>query len=155
MEIDIRTATAAEAAAFFSNIPEFKGSYPLSEYEKRLKNTPQLALLAYAGGEVAGGKAGYALSPDCFYSWMGAVLPQWRRHGIAEQLAEHQEQWAKEQGFTRIRFKTRNSCRAMLQFALSRGFNIIAVEPKESVADYRIWLEKLLLNTGKLSPETT
>lgn len=144
-ELTVSMATAAEAAGFFHKIPEFKDSYSISEYEKRLSGTAQLVLMAYVNGEAAGCKAGYALSPGCFYSWMGAVLPQWRRHGIAEKLAEKQEQWARAQAYQTIRFKTRNSCRAMLQFALGRGFNIIGVEPKEAVHDYRIWLEKTLL----------
>ena len=142
LALDVKRGTAAEAAAFFSKIPEFRGSYPPGEYEKRLTQAECLVLMAYANGEPAGCKVGYRLSPDCFYSWMGAVHPQWRRHGIAELLAVQQEQWAQEKGYTRIRFKTRNSCRAMLHFALNRGFNIINVEPKELIPDYRIWLEK-------------
>lgn len=143
--LEVKTGTAAEAAAFFGTIPEFRGSYPAAEYQKRLSNPDHLILLAYAEGSVAACKVGYAISHDCFYSWMGAVHPQWRRQGIAELLAVAQEKWAKEQGYAHIRFKTRNSCRAMLHFALNRGFNIIGVEPKDSVADYRIWLEKSLL----------
>lgn len=145
MEPTIRTGTAAEAAAFFSTIPEFKDAYPASEYEQRLGRTAHLILFVYVNGQAAACKAGYALDRDCFYSWMGAVLPQWHRQGLARQLALRQEQWAKEKGYTRIRFKTRNSCRAMLQFALARRFNIIGVEPKEAVRDYRIWLEKTLI----------
>ncbi len=144
MEPIIQTGTAAEAAAFFSSIPEFEDSYPLSEYEKRLGQGEHLILIAYAYGEAAACKAGYGLDAACFYSWMGAVLPQWRRHGLAALLATKQEEWALAQGYTHIRFKTRNSCRAMLHFALSRGFNIMSVEPKEAVSDYRIWLEKSL-----------
>ena len=145
MNITISTGTAAEAAAFLATVPEFTDSYPAEEYHKRLQAAEHLILLAYADGEAVGSKVGYQLSPDCFYSWMGGVLPQWRRYGVAELLAVQQEQWAVEKGYTRIRFKTRNSCRAMLHFALNRGFNIIEVEPKELVPDYRIWLEKSLL----------
>lgn len=145
VELKVKKGTAAEAYAFFSSIPEFKDSYPAAEYAKRLARTEQLVLIAYASGEAAGCKAGYALSSSCFYSWMGAVHPQWRRLGIAELLAVAQEQWAKEAAYTHIRFKTRNSCKAMLHFALSRGFNITRVEPKDSIPDYRIWLEKSLL----------
>ncbi len=141
----IRKGTAAEAAAFFPLIPEFRESYAAAVYEKRLTGDGQLVLMAYVDGEVAGCKAGYSLSTDCFYSWMGAVLPQWRQQGIAERLAVQQAQWAQANGYTRIRFKTRNSCRAMLHFALSRGFNIVDMEPKEFIPDYRIWLEKSLL----------
>ena len=43
-----------------------------------------------------------------------------------------------------ITFKTRNVHKAMLIFALSNGFNIIAAEEREEVAANRIWLRKLL-----------
>lgn len=144
VSLEVKKGTASEAATFFSNIPEFRNSYPPAEYEKRLNQTEYLVLMAYAEGEAVGCKVGYRLSLHCFYSWMGAVHPQWRRHGIAELLAGQQEQWALKKGYTHIRFKTRNSCRAMLHFALNRGFNIISVEPKEMIPDYRIWLEKTL-----------
>ena len=145
MAVHISTATAGEAAAFLSRIPEFKDAYAVDEYSKRLSQNEHLILLAYADeGEAVGCKVGYRLNESCFYSWMGGVLPDWRRHGVAERLAEEQEAWAKERGYQRIRFKTRNSCRAMLHFALNRGFHIIGVEPREQLPDYRIWLEKEL-----------
>ena len=77
---------------------------------------------------------------------MGGVLPDWRRHGVAQLLAEQQEAWARNQGYSVVRFKTRNHCRAMLQFALRRGFNITGVEPRPNASENRIWLEKSLLN---------
>lgn len=144
MKITIREGTAAEAAAFLASIPEFSDAYPLQVYEEQLSQQPHLILLAETGGAVVGCKVGYALSKECFYSWMGAVLPQWRQQGIADQLAEQQEVWARNQGYPTVRFKTRNSRRAMLHFGLRRGFNIIGVEAKETVPEHRIWLEKQL-----------
>lgn len=146
LAIAIKEGTAAEAAALLHQIPEFKDSYPLEEYQKRLSREDHLILLAYdtAAGQPVGSKVGYKLSDGCFYSWMGGVLPAWRRHGVAEMLAVAQEEWLRERAYTRLRFKTRNSCRAMLHFALSREFHIVGVEPREHVADYRIWLEKAL-----------
>lgn len=145
MAIHITTASIDAAAEFLSRIPEFKDSYPPEEYRKRLLQNQHLILLAYTeDGEACGCKVGYELSNTCFYSWMGGVMPQWRRHGVAELLAVAQEKWAQKQGYERIRFKTRNSCKAMLHFALSRGFNIVGVEPKDQLIDYRIWLEKEL-----------
>ena len=145
MAIHITTASIEAAAAFLSGIPEFKDAYPLGEYQKRLEQNEHLILLAYTEDGVACGcKVGYRLSSSSFYSWMGGVMPQWRRHGVAELLAVAQESWAQEQGYERIRFKTRNSCRAMLHFALNRGFHIVGVEPRDQLPDYRIWLEKEL-----------
>lgn len=151
MEIKIKEGTAAEAAAFLADIPEFTEGYPPEEYQKRFAENEHLILLAYDATEqvVLGCKVGYRLEEDCFYSWMGAVLPGWRRHGVAEVLAQAQENWAIKRAYKKVRFKTRNSCRAMLHFALRRGFNIIGVEPREKLSDYRIWLEKELKNEAR------
>jgi len=64
--------------------------------------------------------------------------------GIAQALADAQETWAKEQGYSTITFKTRNSHKAMLLFALKNGFNIIGFEAKETIAENRILLQKPL-----------
>ncbi|AHM61285.1 GCN5-related N-acetyltransferase [Flammeovirgaceae bacterium 311] len=145
MNFSVKKGTAEEAALFLSTIPEFASDpYPPEKYKVRLHQKPHLVLLAVANGETAGCKVGFALDEHCFYSWMGGVHPKWRRQGIAELMAEQQEAWARNQGYTTVRFKTRNSCRAMLQFALMRGFNITAVEPRPLVSENRIWLEKAL-----------
>lgn len=92
-----------------------------------------------------GFKVGYNKENNgSFYSWMGGVLRAYRQAGVARELARVQEAWAKKEGFTRIRFKTRNRHKAMLLFAIKNSFAIMAVEPREIVAEYRIVLEKEL-----------
>jgi GNAT superfamily N-acetyltransferase len=76
---------------------------------------------------------------------MGGVLPEFRRHHIANQLADAQEKWAKENGYTAITFRTRNRHKAMLLFSIKNGFQIIGVEPRETIDEYRILLRKNLL----------
>ena len=71
---------------------------------------------AEVDGEPAGFKVGYERE-NYFYSWMGAVLPAYRRLGIAQKLADQQEKWAKSAGYTTIRFKTRNHHKGMFIFA--------------------------------------
>jgi len=72
------------------------------------------------------------------------VIPGFRRNGIALALAMEQENWAREQGYTSVTFKTRNMHKAMLSFALNNGFNIIKVDLEEEVGQHRIWLTKEL-----------
>ena len=92
-----------------------------------------------------GFKVGYDRDQDgSYYSWLGGVMPAFRRKGVALALAEAQEAWAKEQGFQSIRFKTRNRHKNMLHFALSRGFNIVGFEAHEDIGESRIWLEREL-----------
>lgn len=140
----VRTGTIDEAVAISTQIPEFSNPHQAEEYEKRLKNVPSLVQVAEYEGKIAGFKVGYAKGEQLFYSWMGGVLPEFRQFGVAKALAVEQEKWARAQGFTRIQFKTRNRLKAMLHFALGNGFDIVAVEPRESLGEYRILLEKAL-----------
>lgn len=124
-------------------IPEFHNPHGLATYQERLKNVPSITLVAYVDGIPAGFKVGYE-KDGYFYSWMGAILPDFRRLGLARQLAERQEIWAKEKGYPHVTFKTRNRLKPMLIFALSRGFDIIEIQPKATIEEYRIILRKRL-----------
>lgn len=124
-------------------IPEFDGPPPEEEYRRRLTGVPHLILVAYFGKQAIGFKVGYQRD-GYFYSWMGGVLPNFRRLRIAEKLARKQETWARAQGYDSITFKTRNQHKAMLIFALKNGFNIIGFREKESVETNRILLRKSL-----------
>ena len=143
MKCDISECSIAEIVAISNQIPELKNPYPVEEYEKRFAIAPHLILAAYVDGKAAGFKAGYERE-GFFYSWMGGVLPAYRQLGIAKQLADYQERWAKGQGYDSITFKTRNVHKGMLIFALKNGFNIIDVESRTDVGANRIWLKKVL-----------
>lgn len=144
MSLQIRHCTIAEAVACSRRIPELVNPYDTIEYERRLPGVPHLLLLAESGGEMAGFKVGYERE-GTFYSWMGGVHPAYRREGVAKLLAREQEDWAKQQGYRHIRFKTRNYLKPMLIFALTNGFYISAVEKRADPLSNRIWLEKVLV----------
>ncbi|MBK7940001.1 MAG: GNAT family N-acetyltransferase [Lewinellaceae bacterium] len=38
-------------------------------------------------------KTNFLALPDTFYSWLGGVLPEYRRQGVATQLMQHQHDW--------------------------------------------------------------
>lgn len=139
----IQTGDIAIAVALSRHIPEFRDPYPAEVYHSRLAGKLHLVLLARAGEEPIGFKVGYERS-GFFYSWMGGVLPAWRGQGVADALADAQEEWARRQGFDRIRLKTRNRHRAMILLAVRRGFSILSVEAQKTVDEYRIWMEKQL-----------
>ena len=75
---------------------------------------------------------------------MGGVLPEYRKQGIAEMLADYQENWARENGYTTIRLNTREKHKAMQAFSLKRGFVITEKIAKIPEQESRIWMEKLL-----------
>lgn len=145
MKYQIRQATPTELLWVHEKIPEFPGKASLEFYTDRLKDRLHLALVAEKDGELLGFKVGYQdNSPNTFYSWMGGVRPEFRKHGIADALAEFQENWARQKGFNTLFFKTRNRFPAMICFGLKRGFKIIKVIPKGGVEDYRVVMRKEL-----------
>ncbi len=139
----IQHGSIEEVVAISRFIPELVNPYGAEEYRKRLAGKKYILLIAYINNYAVGFKVAYDKEKDgSFYSWMGGVLPDYRQAGVARELARVQEAWARNEGFTTIRFKTRNRHKAMLLFALKNGFQIMAVEPRETVAEYRILLEK-------------
>ncbi|MDO1449156.1 GNAT family N-acetyltransferase [Rhodocytophaga aerolata] len=143
MSFIIKPGSIEEVVALSKLMPEFDHPHEVEEYIKRLAGKKQLILVAYTDGKPVAFKVGYEKEADgSFYSWMGGVLPAYRKEGIAKSLASIQEKWASENGYKHIRFKTRNRHQAMLLFAIKNGFQIIGVEPRETLAEYRILLEK-------------
>ncbi len=97
-------------------------------FNQRIEAQPELfSVLAYDTETLVGFKMGYPYKDNTFYSWIGGVLPKFRQQGIAIQLALLQEQWAKTNGFTKLRTKSMNRFRAMMILNLKNGFNITNV----------------------------
>lgn len=142
----IREGTIAECIEISEKIPEFSsGNHGEASYLQRLSNTQYLILVAEIDQQVVGFKVGYDRYRDgSFYSWLGGVLPKYRKDSIATQLANEQEKWALANGFDAIRLKTRNRFKSMLIFALKNGFLIENIEIKENIEDNRIILRKML-----------
>ncbi|QHA87083.1 GNAT family N-acetyltransferase [Serratia rhizosphaerae] len=137
-----RPATLAQIRQLYQHIPEFAAAHRLQDLQLRIGNAVHHALIAELDGQPVGFKLGYQTDDDTFYSWLGGVLPAFRRRGVAGQLLEEQERWARTQGFSRLTVKTRNQFRGMLMLLVSRHYQIIALEKKGEVADYRLLLEK-------------
>ena len=146
-QIHIKKGTIEEVVQLSQQIPEFVNPHGIAEYKRRLSDIPHLILIAYIDNQSVGFKVGYE-KDGYFYSWMGGILPAFRRLHLATQLAETQENWAMQQGYPHVTFKTRNYLKPMLLFALRRGFHILAVEERERIEEYRILLRKYLVSNG-------
>ena len=145
MDFTIKESDIETAVLVSKQIPELRNPHEITEYYKRFENKISLVLVAFADNRPVGFKAGYDRDGDgSFYSWMGGVIPEFRRHQVAKELAIYQEKWAKAQGFHALKFQTRNQHKAMLIFALKNGFNIISVSPRDVVEEHRILLQKTL-----------
>lgn len=144
-EIKIRNGSIEEVVMLSQKVPDFFQPYSEITYHERLTDRPHLILIAEVDGELAGFKVGYQSKiSGVFYSWMGGVLASYRRMGIASRLAETQEAWAKNHGFQKVQFKTRNNLTKMIHFGLNRGFMIVDLIKKDQVKDHRIVMEKIL-----------
>lgn len=141
--LQIKVADISTAVAISQRIPEFINPPKRAEYDRRLGKVPHLILVAFDGDLPIGFKVGYERDGG-FYSWMGGVVPSYRRRSVALKLALAQEKWAREQGYKFITFKTRNQHKNMLLFALQRGFQIIGFKEKDDVTTNRILLSKVL-----------
>ena len=94
----------------------------------RIGSAPYLFLVAYENGSPAGFKLGYERPPGShwFYSWIGGVLPQYRRRGLARRLMEEQHRWARSQGYAFCYFKTFEEFAAMRALAEKMGYRLMA-----------------------------
>lgn len=145
MVIKIQKGTLSEALKVLKGVPEFDTLMESDYYEGKIKNKAHIILLAKIGDATVGCKVGYHKHKDgSLYSWLGGVLPEHRKLGVAKALADEMEVWALDNGYPKIRFKTLNRHKAMLAFSLKNGFDIFNVKPKDELENYRIELVKHL-----------
>lgn len=98
---------------------------------------------AVVDGQPVGFKIGYASGAREFYSWLGAVLPEYQRMGIASRLMRAQHECCVGRGFARIRTKCLNFNEAMLMLNLRHGFLVFDTEITEE--GLKLVLEKRLV----------
>tara|TARA_B100000446_G_C10454413_1_gene306461 strand:+ start:28 stop:462 length:435 start_codon:yes stop_codon:yes gene_type:complete len=143
--ISIRENELVQAFKISNRIPEFDNPYKLNEYGHRTIGVMHLILTIIYNNEIVGFKIGYdRFQNDSFYSWMGGILPEYRRKGLANALANFQEEWARGNGYHKIKMKTMSKHKAMISFSLNRGFKIASKIAKKSLDGSRIWMEKIL-----------
>ena len=106
-------------------------------------NKKNLSLIAYKNKIPVGFKIGYKYNNHTFYSWVGGTLSNYRKKGIANTLAKQQENWAKNNGFTKLRTKSMNRFKPMLILNLKNGFDIVQVYTNEK-EQTKIIFEKLI-----------
>ncbi len=144
MAILLRTASAKEIHLLYAQLPEFDARHSLLDIEMRLQNQPHHLLMTETGGRPAGFIAGYALDATRFHSWLGGVLPDFRRRGLASALWTAQEEWATERGYSKIIVKTRNRFQGMLLFLITNHYRLAGVDAQDDEEENLIWLTKSL-----------
>lgn len=125
-----------EIKVFYDSLPDFENR-ELSTVHNDIFNVDEnlndklpsknkvMTLVAYNEGTVVGYKIGYEKSPSTFYSWLGGVAEEYRKHGIAQKLMDRQIEVLKEQGYKSIQTKTFNKWKSMLILNIKNDFKII------------------------------
>lgn len=124
-------------------IPEFEKKTLRAEFDKRLSSNNSKVFVAQIEGEYVGYVAAYDRYNDgSYYCWMAAVLPEYRRNGVLTNMMDTLESWAKENGYNKIKIKTRNDRKEMQHYLISKGYEFTEVVAKDNRADNRLHLEK-------------
>ena len=98
---------------------------PVIDHRWRLGRMPEVSIfyVRNEGGLIAF-KAGYAFAERKYYSWLGAVHPQYRQSGIASQLTKLQHSWLLENAYSVVETSSRADNKVMAQVNLNNGFVI-------------------------------
>lgn len=146
--IEIKETAIDEVLKVNKNVIEFSDDVNLNKeyFENRYQNKEHVKIVAYLNDSPIGYIVGYDKFNDgeSFYVWMAGVDYKYRRKGALTKLMQYQIDWAKRQGYSKLKIKTRNARREMLSFLVKNGFNFTEVEKKENIIENRINLEKII-----------
>lgn len=115
-----------------------------AEKIQQILAVPHLLLVAVHGEAPVGFKLGYAGDrPNHFHSWLGGVVAEYRRRGIAFRMLKLQEEWAVSQGFKTIGFNTFHRFTEMQALGRKAGYEL--VKTTETDGQTKLWFEKRLV----------
>lgn len=112
-------------------------------FQRRFQSRHQpLMLVASIEDHPVGFFIGFELKPNTFFAWLCGVLPEFRRQGIASQLLEALQAWAKHEQYEIVRFECHNQSRPMLHMAIAHGYDIVGVRWDSERASNLVIFEK-------------
>ena len=127
-------------------IPEFTNNCSKKDYLNRIDNNGFLILIAVVDKRIVGFKIGYDRYKDgSFYSWLGGVVPNYRKKRIATKLTKLFEEWSASEGYTKIIIKTRIKFKAMINLLLKEGYSLKQLISKTECENTRLIFEKKLV----------
>jgi GNAT superfamily N-acetyltransferase len=123
----------------------FRPSRDVASFESRYRQRPQvLQLVARLHDRPVGFLAAYEIEPGQLFLWIVAVLPSDRRQGIASQLLEAAESWARENDYELLRAECLNRQRGMLHFLLAKEFDLVGLRWDTEQMENQIQFHKML-----------
>ncbi len=83
---------------------------------------------AYIDDTLVAFQIGYEHSLETFFSWLGAVKPEFRNLGIASDLMHRQQEWCRARGYKKVQMEIPNYRKEMLVLNLKTGFEFTGVK---------------------------
>lgn len=125
------------------------GGYSPSKLDSTLANRSEILYVsARVKDQFVGFKLGYTYNEERFYSWLGAVDPEYRGVGVGQDLMRQQHQWCQKKGFHIIETRTKNKWQDMLILNIKNGFEIIGTYTNKN-GETKIIMEKKLAHILK------
>ena len=116
----------------------------LDFFKERIHTKEDVVIvLCYDSEILVGFKLGYRYNENTLYSWVGGVLPLYRKQGIAKHLMQLQHDFASKKGYEKVRTKSMNRFKPMIILNLKNGFDIIKVYTNDSQQTKIIFEKKL------------
>jgi GNAT superfamily N-acetyltransferase len=101
-------------------------------------------MIARVADRPVGFVLGYELSPEAYYAWSFGVHPDYRRQGIASQLLEALQEWARTHEYEALHIEAPNRARSVLHLAVHLGFDVAGVRVDAQRGDCLVQFEKSL-----------
>lgn len=121
----------------------------LAFFERRMRGrTHVLNLIAEIERRPVGFSCGIELKPNTWFNWLVGVLPDFRRAGIGSQLLAAEHAWAAENGYSYARMECHNQHRAVLQMAITLGFDVVGVRWDPDRQSNLVIIEKEIASPG-------
>jgi GNAT superfamily N-acetyltransferase len=123
----------------------YRPARPLESFRRRfLGRYNVLSLLARVDEKPVGFFTGYEQQPAVFHAWAYGVVPDARRLGVGSQLMEAAQGWAAQHNYESLRLECHNRQRAMLQMAVTLGYDVVGLRWDAERGDNFVIFEKLL-----------
>lgn len=123
----------------------FKPAREVEFFKRRFKGRyNSVILVASIEGRPVGFLIGFELKPTVFFVWLVGVLPDFRRQGIASQLFEAAQAWARENEYVAVRVECHNQHRSLLHLAIGHMYDIVGIRWDPDRGENLVIFEKLL-----------
>jgi GNAT superfamily N-acetyltransferase len=97
-------------------------------FERRFQGRTNVSMMvAEVDDKPVGIASGYELRPATYFCWFCGVLTDVRRMGVATQLIQAQQAFAKDNGYQMVRFECQNQHRPVLHLAISEGYDLVGI----------------------------